>query len=64
MVCGGICAPFATLNMGCATGRHFVILTINLAAGQNGPLIPCERRLAKREIPEFQEVTSGTRFGK
>ena len=26
-------------------------------------LIPCERRLAKMEIPEMQEVTFGARFG-
>ena len=30
---------------------------------ENRPLIPCERRLAKWEIPEFQELTFGTRFG-
>ena len=30
----------------------------------NGPLIPWERRLRNMEIPEFQEVTSWTRFGK
>ena len=28
-----------------------------------GPLIPCERRLAKREFPEFQEVNSRARSG-
>ena len=27
-----------------------------------GPLIPCERRLRKMEILEFQEVTFDTRF--
>ena len=27
-----------------------------------GPLIPWERRLAEMEIPEFQEVNSGTHF--
>ena len=27
-----------------------------------GPLIPWERRLAKLEFSEFQEVTFGTRF--
>ena len=44
-----------------ATLRHFdnkPVLRVN-----NGPLIPCERRLAIMEIPEFQEVTSGTHFG-
>ena len=29
---------------------------------KTGPLIPCERRLAKTEIQEFQEVTFGARF--
>ena len=28
-----------------------------------GPLIPCERRLEKREISEFQEVTFRRFFG-
>ena len=28
-----------------------------------GPLIPWERRLAKTEISENQEVTSGAHFG-
>ena len=28
-----------------------------------GPLIPCERRLQKTEIQEFQEVTFGAGFG-
>ena len=28
-----------------------------------GPLIPCERRMPRMEISEFQEVTSRTRFG-
>ena len=44
-----------------ATLRHFdskVPGTVNL-----GPLIPWERRLAKTEFPEYQEVNSGTRFG-
>ena len=44
-----------------ATLRHF-----DTNVGRQailGPLIPCERRLAKREIPEFQEVNSGTLFG-
>ena len=27
------------------------------------PLIPCERRLSKTEIPEFQELTLRARFG-
>ena len=31
--------------------------------GQNGPLIPWERRLAKMEIPEYQEVNYGPVFG-
>ena len=31
--------------------------------GQNGPLIPWERRLTEMEIPENQEVTFAARFG-
>ena len=31
--------------------------------GQNRPLIPCERRLEKTEILEFQEVTFEAGFG-
>ena len=40
-----------------ATLRHFD----NEHAGEpkTGPLIPCERRLSRMEIPEFQEVTFG-----
>ena len=30
---------------------------------KNSPLIPWERRLAKTEILEIQEVTFGARFG-
>ena len=30
--------------------------------GQNGHLIPCERRLAKTEISENEEVTFRARF--
>ena len=30
---------------------------------KTGPLIPWERRPAKTEIPEIQEVTFGPRFG-
>ena len=30
---------------------------------KTGPLIPCERRLSKMEISEFQEVTFERRFG-
>ena len=30
---------------------------------KKGPLIPWERRLARMEIQEFQEVTFETRFG-
>ena len=43
-----------------ATLRHFD----NKPAGmvKNRPLIPCERRLVKMEILEFQEVTFDTRF--
>ena len=44
-----------------STLRHFD----NKVPGrhQNGPLIPCERRLAKTEILEIQEVTFRARFG-
>ena len=45
-----------------STLHHFdskVVRRVN-----KGPLIPCERRLAKSLFPEFQEVTFGTRFGK
>ena len=31
--------------------------------GQNGPIIPCERRLANMEIWENQELTFRGRFG-
>ena len=31
--------------------------------GQNGQLIPCERRLAETEIWENQEATFGAGFG-
>ena len=44
-----------------STLRHF---DNNLSVRvKNGPLIPCERRLPKRESWEFQELTFGTRFG-
>ena len=56
--------PFAC-TYGCA---HLVTLrrfdSKHQPMGQNGPLIPCERRLAKMEIWEFQEVTSRGRFVK
>ena len=43
-----------------STLRHFdskLMVMVN-----NGPLIPWERRLREMEIPEYQEVTSWTRF--
>ena len=44
-----------------STLRHFD--SKHSRVGQNGPIIPCERRLAKVEISENQEVTFDTRFG-
>ena len=49
---------------GCAhlsTLRHFDSLPPSMV--NYDPLIPCERRLEKSEILEFQEVISGGRFG-
>ena len=50
-------------DRGCTFERHFVILTESPGYRQKPPLIPWERRLAKTEIWEFQELTSGARFG-
>ena len=60
---GGIWDPFAACTVGdiSSTLRHFdskVPREVKI-----GPLIPCERRLPEMEIPEFQELTSETRFG-
>ena len=44
-----------------ATLRHFDHK--HRLKGQNGPLIPCERRLPDMEISEFQELTFGAHFG-
>ena len=44
-----------------ATLRHFDSKVGFI--GKKGPLIPCERRLEKLEIPENQEATFGARFG-
>ena len=44
-----------------ATLRHFDNKVP--VQGDLGSLIPCERRLEKTEIPEFQEVDFRTRFG-
>ena len=44
-----------------STLRHFD--SEPSSAGQNDPLIPCERRLQEMEISEFQEVTFEQRFG-
>ena len=43
-----------------ATLRHFDTFTHSMV--KNDPLIPCERRLSKTEIWEFQEVISGAHF--
>ena len=43
-----------------ATLRHFDSKV--RPKGNLGPLIPCERRLAKTNFQEFQEVTSRARF--
>ena len=42
------------------TLRHFD--TKPRSKVRTGPLIPCERRLLKTEISEFQELTFETRF--
>ena len=47
------CAHLVTL-------RHFD--TKVPTTDENGPLIPCERRLANIKFPENQEVTFGARF--
>ena len=50
-------------DQGCAhsaTLRHFDHNVTCMV--KYDPLIPCERRLAKLEIPEIQEVTFETRF--
>ena len=44
-----------------ATLRHFDTKVPGMP--QNDPLIPCERRLPKVEIPENQELAFGARFG-
>ena len=44
-----------------ATLRRFDIKVQGMV--ENGPLIPCQRRLAEMEISVFQELTSGARFG-
>ena len=56
------------------SGDHFACTTVYISATlrhfdnkvhypvKYDPLIPCERRLANIEIPEFQEVTSEARF--
>ena len=60
---GGIHDPFAACTEVCTsvTLRHFDHKV--WCTGQNGPLIPCERRLTDMEISIFQEVTFETRFG-
>ena len=59
---GGIWATLSRDIWGAhlATLRHF-----DTKVGpkvKKRPLIPCERRLAKREISIFQELTFGARF--
>ena len=44
-----------------ATLRHFDKKVRGMV--EIGPLIPCERRLRILEFSEFQEPTSGARFG-
>ena len=44
-----------------STHRHFEHK--HASPAQNGPLIPCRRRLANMEISEIEEVTFGHRFG-
>ena len=64
MVSGGIWRPLR-VYMGVyirATLRHFEHKV--RSAVKTALLIPCERRLAETEIPEIQEATFGTRFGK
>ena len=44
-----------------STLRHFDSKLV--VRPKTGSLIPCQRRLAKTEIPEIQEVTFGPSFG-
>ena len=61
MVRGGIWRPLRVQSRAhLATLRHFDSEV--QGRPQNDPLIPCERRLLKSEILEFQEVTFGTGF--
>ena len=48
------CAHSATLH-------HFDSNVLGMV--NNGPIIPCERRLAKTEISEIKELTFEARFG-
>ena len=54
----GYLASLSRVDMGVhlATLRHFDNNVGPMV--ENGPLIPCERRLAEMEILEFQEATS------
>ena len=59
---GGIWTTLSRVQGGAhlATLRHFDSKLEGMVIF--GPLIPCERRLAIMEIPEFQELTFGARF--
>ena len=59
----GIWRPFrvTTRCVHLATLRHFY--SFHGLTAKMGPLIPCERRPAKSEISENQEVNSDGRFG-
>ena len=61
-IVGVSCDHFAHETVVCtlSTLRHFDSLVPGMV--NYGPLIPWERRLAKMEISEFQEVTFGPRF--
>ena len=62
VVTGVSCDPFAyvTWCAHLATLPRFDDKVLGMV--NNGPLIPCERRLEKSEIQENQEVTSRGRF--
>ena len=62
-VVGVSCDPFAHVYSGAHLGDTSSFDTKVQGMVQNGPIIPCERRLRKTEISEFEEVNSETRFG-
>ena len=63
MTCGGIWRTLRGYHGVhiLATLRHFDKKLMGTV--KYGPLIPCERRLAKMKISEIQEVTFESRFG-